>query len=166
MSPSLRALKPLANKRVLSRNSSQWFAFIYIRYKVVKFGLKQRKLRKNCSIFPILLKGLKCHHRWELQNLVRFSMICFHLHRVLGGQIWTQPAKIERYCYNLPSLLERLKCQHSWELRILWQTKGSSPETVLNDLLSFTLGIMWSNLDSNSKNREKIAPFSLACLRG
>ena len=31
MSPSFRAPKPMANLRVLSRNSSQWFAFFYIR---------------------------------------------------------------------------------------------------------------------------------------
>ena len=33
--------------------------------------------------------------------------------------------------------------------------------TLLNDLLSFTLGKMWSNLDSNSKNRAKLLHFPL-----
>ena len=69
---------------------------------MVKFGLKQRKIEQNCSIFPSLLKGLKCQHRRELQ--------------------------------------------------ILWQIKGFSPESLLNDLLSITKGIRRSKLDSNSEN--------------
>ena len=52
-------------------------------------------------------------------------MICFYLHKVLGGQIWTQTAKIEQNCCIFPSLLKDLNCHHRWELRNLWQIKGS-----------------------------------------
>ena len=60
------------------------------------------------------------------------------VHMVLGGQIRTKTAKIKQYCFIFPSLLKGLKCHHHWELRNLWQIKGSCPETLLNDLLSFT----------------------------
>ena len=38
----------------------------------------------------------------KLKCLVQklFSMICFHFHKVLGGQIWAQTAKIEQNCSN------------------------------------------------------------------
>ena len=85
MSPSLRALKPMANKRVQSRKSSQWFAFIYIRYKVVKFGLNQRKLSVIASIYLACLRGWNVNIvessetygklKGPVQKL--FSMICF-----------------------------------------------------------------------------------------
>ena len=65
-------------------------------------------------------------------------MICFLLHKVLGGQIWTQTVTIEQYCSIFPSLLKGLKRRHRLELRNLWQIIGTCPETLLNDLLSFT----------------------------
>ena len=148
-------------------------------YKVVKFGLKQRKLSKIALFSLACLRGLYvtivessetygklkshvqklfsmiCFHLHKvygativesfktygkLKGLVQklFSMICFHLHKVYGGQILTQTAKIEQNCSNFPSLLEGLKCHHRWELRNLWQIKGSCPENLLRDLLSFT----------------------------
>ena len=49
-----------------------------------------------------------------------FSMICFLLHKVYCGQIWTRTAKIEQNCYITPSLLKGLKYNQRWELRNLW----------------------------------------------
>ena len=37
-----------------------------------------------------------------------FSMICFHLHKVYGGRIWTQTSKIEHNCSIFLSLLKGL----------------------------------------------------------
>ena len=65
-------------------------------------------------------------------------MICFHLHKVKCGRIWTQTAKIEQNCSIFPSLLKGLKCHHRLELRNLSQIKGSCPESLLIDLLSFS----------------------------
>ena len=75
-----------------------------------------RALLAKCSIFPSLLKGLNvniiessetyCKLKGPVQKL--FSMICFHLHKVKGGQIWTQTAKIEQNCSIFHSLLKGL----------------------------------------------------------
>ena len=99
-----------------------------------------------------------------VQKLI--SMICFHLHKVLGGQIWTETAKIEQNCSIFPSLLKGLKCHHRWELRNLWHIKGSCPKTVLNDLYLFYIRYKDFKFGLKQRKLSKIAPFSRACLRG
>ena len=109
---------------------------------MVKFAFKQRKLRKISSFSIACLRGkivtiVESSETYvKLKGTVQklFSMICFHLHRVLGGQIWTKTAKIEQNCSIFPSLLKGLKCHHRRELQNLWQIKGFYPETLLNDL--------------------------------
>ena len=69
---------------------SQWFAFIYIRYKMVKFGLRQQKLSKIAPFSLACLRGKNItivessdtygKLKGPVQKL--FSMICFHLHKV------------------------------------------------------------------------------------
>ena len=77
----------------MSTDSSQWFAFIYTRYKVVKFGLKQRKLSKIALFSLAFLRGQNVtivessETYGKLKDPVQklFSMICFHLQKVQGG---------------------------------------------------------------------------------
>ena len=59
-------------------------------YKVVKFGLKQRKLSKIAPFYIACLRGLNVtivessETYGKLKGSVQklFSMICFHLHKV------------------------------------------------------------------------------------
>ena len=87
---------------------------------MVKFGLKQRKLGKIAPFSLACLRGLnvaivdssKTYGKLKGPVQKLFSMIFFHLHKVKGGQILTQAAKIEQNCSIFPSLLKGLKCHH------------------------------------------------------
>ena len=71
---------------------------VSLRYKVVKFGLKQRKMSKIAPFSLACLRGSETYGKLKGPVQKLFLMICFHLHKVYGGQMWTQTAKIEQNC--------------------------------------------------------------------